>query len=243
MKNVWRIISTVSLGLLVNLVFIQCEEDISNNGAILLVQVVGGFTWEPVAGAEVTVYRNVEDWAREMNEVKKVQTDINGEILLEKLTTGEYFFNVVSGSMNNWHFSEGMSVAEGTVSYYPVYITENINSIISSVEGKKWSITGVANELGEDISHEPAYACMLDNVVTFRKSGYYSMEEGSMKCDPTGVDHLEGEWVSSGDTTAFWVLFEEDIIGFLINNFTENSFSATLYAESGGITYHYKLIQ
>ena len=171
-----------------------------------------------------------------------METDVNGEVVLQNLRSGDYFFNITHGSLNNWQQPFPMSINDGEANIASIFISENLNSIISAVEGKQWKITGITDNQGEELSQDPEYSCLLDNVATFKKSGYYSMNDGNVRCDSL-VRLQEGSWWASG-TTFLSVLLADggEQFDFQIGNLGDDRFTATQFVNGeNAISIQYEL--
>ena len=220
-------ITMIALTVAVISTLFSCEEPVEGLGSngILHVQVLSEVDYQPVPGAEVTIYRNVDDWAFEENVVKTVSTNQKGQFTLQALADGDYFLNVVSDGQDNWQRPEALYVNKGTVSTYQTYISHNLNSVISSVEGRSWKITKVTNEAGEDISSDENYGHWVNNELFFQKAGYFASDEG----DPSTPTATEGSWWGWSTYILYILLNGTDIVEYSISDLESDSFTATYY--------------
>lgn len=225
MKRLLINIEIVEMSLLIMLLFTRCEDPIKglDNNGITLLTVKDEFTNSPVADADVTVYRNEDDWAWERNPIKKSKTDSKGELLIEDIPNGDIYFDIISGSKNNWQYPYGGQALKGTVNVSEAYISYNINGVISDVDGKKWTIVKVTDASGKDLSEDPEYSHWINNQQTFEKSGYYASNEGTGNPIKT-----EGSWW--GDWEYLYILLNgTDIYDYHISQLSDNSFVGTYY--------------
>ena len=200
MKKVIIKLLVISIALLGILGFSGCkQEDISQFG-VVAISVIDEINYEPVANADVNIYLNVDDMAFEQYSIGRWQTDNNGNLILNDLPRGEYYLDVVKGALNNWNnqFYGPLFVENGQINWTSVYISRNIYGLLSSPEGKSWTVTSIANDVGQDLTSDPNYSCLLDNTYYFQKSGFFSLDEGNNLCNSSTPIISEGSWSGWG---------------------------------------------
>jgi hypothetical protein len=74
--------------------------------------------------------------------------------------------------------------------------------LLAGTTSKDWKFTKfVANN--QDMTSD--MACMTDNVVTYKKDGAYTEDEGATKCDPSSAQTSTGSWSFNTDKTKLTV--------------------------------------
>lgn len=57
-------------------------------------------------------------------------------VIVSFFLQGEYFFNVNKEAKNNWQQSFGIPIRDGEAISTSIFISNNLNGVISSVNGK-----------------------------------------------------------------------------------------------------------
>lgn len=235
--------SKIIVGLSILLVMCQCDDTIEefDERGILLVNIRKDWSEELVSNATVKVYKNVDDWAFEVNSIKTMTSDRDGRVTIKGLPEGEYYLDVISEDMSNWQEPYPHFVSDGNINVSDINIDVNFNYFISSASGKTWKITEIQDESGNDLSAEHGYNCMIGNNVRFEKAGYYSMDDGTNRCD-TLPPFREGSWW--GYDMNLYLLTDAGLNTheYFIGSFFENYFILTDPQEDGFINYRYELI-
>ncbi|WP_448519986.1 hypothetical protein [Rhodoflexus sp.] len=163
--------------------------------AVLELYVLNGFG-DGVPDAEVALYRTREDWLNEKNPVKPPRkTAENGIVRFVGLEAGEYYFNAVSDSLNNWEgkFRTNVrSIGSFYVNTEFTVISKNNSGLLAGPGGKRWRITEVTLNGQPFPSGIPS--CVRDNVNIFFKANKFVRDEGPTRCNPTDPQMLEGVW-------------------------------------------------
>ncbi len=243
MKKIILKLIVLTLALMGFLGLPGCKEaDFQTNG-IMLLTVVDDFNYDPVANANVVVYRNVDDLQFEQGAISQGQTDLNGNIVIDDLSQGAYYIDIAKGNLNNWNiqFQFTQRVEDGRITMGHATIGINTFGIISSAEGKSWSVEQIMTETGEDVTNDPSYSCLADDIYFFQKAGYFSIDKGTTSCDPTIPSFVEGSWsewewvgFSMGDG------FTESLL--VINEHSETHFVATGDTDLGNLTLRFEII-
>ena len=222
--------------------FSSCKEEHLEKRGLVLVSVRDGSTNKPVADATVIVYPNLEDWSDNMSTVITTQTDASGEVVLPRLTQKDgYVLDVTKGALSNWDNPSYFYVDDGEISYVPVYVTENFNTLISRVGGKSWVVNKVTSPEGKDLSDDPDYSCLIGNRETFHKSGYYEINRGLDFCNPD-PSFKDGSWWNNFDYSIY--IFPADpstYEEYVIISRTSTSFVLAAVIEDEEIYIHYTL--
>lgn len=244
MKNLTLKLIEITIGILVILAFSGCaEEEVQTNG-LVMVEVIEDFSYEYVANAKVTAYRNIDDMAFETNALGTWFTNSNGAIVLNNLSAGTYYFDVEKDNFNNWNyqFENPHYVEDGQITWATSYIGINIYGIISSAQGRSWSVTNISTDWGEDVTNDPAYSCLLDDVYLFQKSGYFSIQDGNDQCNPSTSSFREGSW--SGWGIEFYLGYGDGNPEpyFYVMEHSANYFIAAGDTELGWLTLRFDLL-
>lgn len=226
MKNINSIIRHLVVGIISTIVLSQCSkpiEGLDKNGMIIFT--VRDDTYEPVENISVTVYRNVDDWAWERNPFTTGTTDEKGEIVIKDLPDGEYYLDVISGNLNNWQYPYGAEAMKGYIINSDIYLHRTINGLISDADGERWKVTRVSRSDNSNV--EISNSLWHNKVITFEKSGYFSIEGAE---DP-GIEKIEGSWWGWDDSMLSILLDGTFVTDLYFSEISENSFTATFYDE------------
>ena len=147
---------------------------------------------------------------------------------LENLPDGEYYFDVISSDKNNWQYPFGHFAEKGLVNNPQVFISYNINGIISDADGENWRITAVADALGNDLSSNPQYEHWIDNIQTFTKAGYFASDKNEMG----NAANIEGSWWGSGAFHFAIMLNGFEITDYYVTTLASDSFDAFYHNEN-----------
>ena len=220
---------------------VGCMEELEfSERGIINLEVFDEWTNQKVPYASVRVFRTLDDWAFERNEIAQHTTDKNGNLILQGLPTGEYFLDISAGNRNNWQNTyPSVYIEDRHVFYLSQSISDNLNRIISSVEGTRWAITEIRDLSDNDLSTDPSLSCYLDNVATFEKAGAYMVNEGATSCSNSSLK--EGSWWAFGNDYLWFLLNEGDtVIENSISHLLTDRFDATVWIETRYVTFHYR---
>ncbi len=223
------------------LAFTQCNNELEfDEKGITMITIVDEWTWDPVPNATIKVYNHVDDWAFEENLIKTLTADAEGKIKLRDLGDGDYYLDVIKDDMTNWQHPYGVPVYKGDIFIDQIAISVNFNYILSSADGKDWEITNTYDEFDNDISEDPNHACMIGNVVHFEKAGYYSMDDGTNRCD--NLPQLrEASWWGYGQNLSL-LLNGMDVKDYFVHTFYEDHFILIDNSGEEMIKYRYERI-
>lgn len=223
------------------LAFTQCNDELEfDEQGITRITVVDEWTGNPISNATVKIYNNVDDWAFEQNLRTTLTTDSKGMIMLRDLNDGDYFLDIVKGNMSNWQYPYGVYVEQGNIYIDQVWLSVNFNFTISSAQGKDWEITKVYDEFDNDISDDPDHSCMIGNVAHFEKAGYYTMDDGTIKCDNL-PQFQEASWWGYGQNLSL-LINGVDVKDYFVHTFHEDHFILIDYSGDELIKFRYERI-
>jgi hypothetical protein len=242
MKNVLHILTNSAIVISAISCLSACDEEKIDSRGVVLVTVLEGTTNTPVSNAAVKVYPNLSDWSDDVNAVASVKTDNNGEVFLPRLPEGtEYIVDVTKGALSNWNYPSGCFIEDGELTFLTVYVTENFNTLISQIGGKTWTVTGITNQAGEDVSDTPGFSCLIGNRETFHKSGYYEIDRGPSLCNPDPA-FSSGSWWNDSDYSLYiFSNISEEFFSYVITDRSADSFTIAGPVEGEEISLHYQL--
>lgn len=169
-----------------------CFEDNKVEGPITPVSltIVVDDGTNPVSGATVELFNNIDDYIAETNAVATAQTDVQGMVTFDASALGteatKFYFNVASGTQRNWNFvsstpvmtlTNGATVVSTSVGDLPpgfVYLAGN-RFVLTA-----YSYSGVP--FGPIDNVFPP--CENDDIVEFKKDGSVWRFDGTIKCAP-----------------------------------------------------------
>ncbi|WP_424960949.1 hypothetical protein [Ekhidna sp.] len=235
MKKLYKLFTVICL-----IALSSCTEELEyDTEGILVLSIYDTFSGEPVVNATVMAYRTIDDWAFDQRRVDVFVSDENGQIIMSKAKSGEYYFDIVSDARNNWEYPMAHHVEDLSIHLSEERIHRNINGIVSTTEGRQWRITRVFDQDGNDL---PEYECLTDNIVNFTKAGAYEMHEQLNDCDSI-ADFFEASWWGVGEHYLGLVYDDGASVKDLhINDLSEQSFIATEYREDVTINYRYERV-
>lgn len=243
MKNVRNLIFKVLAVVVILLPTTHCAQEVEfDTRGIVFLQVFSNLSGDPAPNATVEVYSSDDDWTFEINKIMSVKTNENGEVTIDKLATGQYYFDIRQGAQNNWQTMDSFTSANGEISFAFVSISENINLTIAGVNGKSWKVAAISNSNGQDLSNDPDYSCYLDNVDLFEKAGFYGRNNGNNYCNVDEPELVEGSWWSNS-LESLYLLLNDTVFEYAISDFTGNSFSARPVNIGDDVIFHYELVQ
>ena len=142
----------------------------------------------PVSGATVELFNNIDDYIAETNAVATAQTDAAGEVTFDAAALGteatKFYFNVASGTQRNWNFvsstpvmtlTNGATVVSTSVGDLPpgfVYLAGN-RFVLTA-----YSYAGSAFVLDDNVFE----TCENDDIVEFKKDGSVWRFDATNKC-------------------------------------------------------------
>lgn len=212
----------------------SCEDkplEVEERG-IWVISVVDLYGGSAVPNAEVGLYKTVDDWAFDQNQLMDFVTDEDGNIVVPNLTSGEYYFDAVSGQMNNWQSPFPGQIMDGFVNYHTIYVQETIDGYISDVDEVFWEITAVLDENG---NNNLSRACEVGDRLSFTRAGAYTRTDTDSNC---GEPFVEGSWWGVG-TSFLNLLLEEGavMVSTQVTALSEESFSFRFEENSETIEY------
>ncbi len=233
------IILRLYVAIALTIVFTRCNQQLEfDEHGITMVTVRNEWTGEPIPNATVKVYNHIDDWAFEQNHRQILETDANGTVKLKGLSDGDYYLDVVKDGMSNWQNPWGIYVYDGGINIDEIPISVNFNYFISSSAGKDWEITNIYDEVGNDISDDPDFSCMIGNVVHFEKAGYYSMDDGTNRCDDL-PQFREASWWGYGQTLSL-LINGLDVYDYQVDYFDDFYFTVFDHSGSTSVKYRYE---